>query len=76
MRLAYEVEINSLSCVVFAETPAKARWIAVKGYWEAGYGRKGLWPRPKASRVPWLDNSPLRDRERKAWCPEYARSYP
>jgi hypothetical protein len=71
--LAFEVEINSMTCVVFASTPAKARWIAVKSYWEAGYGRgSGTWPRAKAKRVPHLDKSPLRDREQKAWCPDYA----
>jgi len=37
--LAWTVEINAMSCVVFAATKDKAKWIAVKGYWDAGYGR-------------------------------------
>ncbi len=56
-RLAWEVEINGLSCIVFAETKAKARWIAVHSYREAyGHGR-GYWPpRLTVVRRPHLDN--------------------
>lgn len=71
--LAFEVEIHSLTCVVFAATPAKARWLAVKGYWEAGYGRRGTWPRPVASRRPAFDSCSLKDRGPRAWAPEYVR---
>lgn len=72
--LAFEVEIHSLTCVVFAATPAKARWIAVRSYWEAGYGRgSGTWPRPKATRAPAFDNCQLKDRGGRAWVPEYIR---
>lgn len=72
-KLAFAVEINSMTCVVFAINAAKARWIAVKSYWEAGYGRgPGTWPNPKAKRVPRLDSSPLKDAEQKSWSPDYA----
>lgn len=53
--LAFDVEINSMHGIAFAATKPKARWIAVKSYWDAGYGRKGLWPRPVAVRAPRFD---------------------
>lgn len=74
MKLAFEVTISDMCCIVFSETPAKARWQAVKSYWDAGYGRNGVWPRPAAARVPRLDGSPLRNERQKAWVPEYAES--
>lgn len=52
--LAYRVDIYDMHCVVFSATPAKARWMAVKGYWEA-YGNTG-WPRPTAYREPCYDD--------------------
>ncbi len=52
---AFEVNIEDMRCIAFAETPAKARWKAVRAYWDAGYGRKGVWPRPTASRRPIFD---------------------
>lgn len=56
--VAWHIDINSMSCIVYAETLPKARWKAVSNYWEAGYGRKGLWPNPKACRAPRYDNHP------------------
>lgn len=53
--LAFGVEIYDMRAVVFAATNPKARWLAVKAYWEAGYGSKRVWPRPKAWREPRLD---------------------
>ncbi len=53
--VAYRIDINSMSGVAFATTQAKARWIAVSSYWEAGYGRKGLWPSVSAARALDLD---------------------
>lgn len=38
--VAWEVEINYMSCIVFAATKAKAKWLAVKSYWDA-YSRNG-----------------------------------
>lgn len=73
-RLAFEVDIQFMRCIVFAATPAKARWIAVRSFWDAGYGCKGQWPNAKAVRVPRLDASSLREREAKAWVPEYAEN--
>jgi hypothetical protein len=73
--LAFEVEIHSMRCIVFARTAPKARWIAVRGYWEA-YGRgKGGWPRPIARRISRLDNSSLKDHPSRCWAPEYVEDY-
>lgn len=72
--LAFRVVIRDIDCIVFAETNPKARWQAVKGYWESGYGRKGTWPCPKAVRVPRLDSNPLRQKKQKCWVPEYVES--
>jgi len=69
--VAYEVEINYLSCVVFAATQAKAKWIAVKSYWEA-YSKNGSWPQISIARRPEYDRFP--HREPKAYTPEYVRS--
>lgn len=59
-RVAWKVEIRSMSCIVFATTKAKAQWIAVKGYREAYGHRRGEWPGAKAWRVPEYDRSVLR----------------
>lgn len=74
MNLAWEVEINSMSCIVFAPTKPKARWIAVKSYWEAGYGRgNGTWPSGvHAARVPMFDKSRIaRETRQQAWGRDY-----
>lgn len=68
--LAWRVEINDISCIVFAATKAKARWVAVRAYWEAGYGR-GTWPNPVAVRAPRHDNSPRRNEWPQAWNEEF-----
>jgi hypothetical protein len=52
--LAFEVEINYHGCVVFAETEAKAKWKAVKSYWEA-FGRTSYWPTCSIKRNPRYD---------------------
>jgi hypothetical protein len=57
--VAWEVEIYSMRCIVFATTAPKARWVAVRSYWEAGYGQKGMWPRPHAARCSAFDKSYL-----------------
>lgn len=70
--LAFDVTIDSTHAIVWAETPAKARWQAVKAYRDAGYGRQREWPRPTARRVPRYDDHPLKDRtDSRAWVPEY-----
>ena len=56
--LAWRIEIQDMSGICAAASAPKARWIAVRNYWEAGYGRKGLWPRPVAVREPRFDNHP------------------
>lgn len=61
--VAYRVEIDDMGCICFASSPAKARWMAVAAYWEAGYGRRGVWPRPSAYRRPHLDSHPAKDRD-------------
>jgi hypothetical protein len=69
--VAWEVEINYMSCVVFAATKAKAKWLAVKSYWDA-YGRSKAWPNASVARQPLYDRFP--HREPKAYSPEYVRS--
>jgi hypothetical protein len=72
--LAWEVDISSMRCIVFAATKAKANWLAVKSFWSAGYGRKGVWPRPAAKRQPVYDKSHLKSNpSQHAWVPEYVR---
>ena len=63
MSLAWKVEINYMTCIVFTTTAPKARYIAVKGYWEAGYGSRKVWPRAVAWREPRYDKSMLNGRE-------------
>lgn len=70
--LAWRVEIYDKPCIVFAATQAKAKWIAVKSYWNA-FGRSKVWPRPKASRAQIYDNSALRLQKPQAWSEEYVR---
>lgn len=69
-RVCWSVEIRSMTCIVFAETNEKARWIAVKAYWDA-FGKDGSWPGASARREPQHDNHSLRDGERRAWSPDY-----
>lgn len=69
--LAFEVEINDLYCVAFAATPAKAKWIAVKAYWDA-YGTKGVWPSVSIARRPQYDKFPHR-KAGSVFSPEYVR---
>lgn len=68
--VAWEVEINYMSCIVFAATKAKAKWLAVKSYWDA-YSRSGSWPHTSVARRPQYDRFP--HREAKAYSPEYVR---
>lgn len=72
--VAFDVEIYSLHCIVFAANAGKARWIAVKGYRDAGYGHRRQWPYPRAHRVPRYDRNPLKDRESRCWSPEYVEA--
>jgi len=73
--LAWSVEIDSMSCIVFAATRSKAQWIAVKGYRDAGFGRPGEWPRAKAVRAERYDASALRDQGPRGWTEEYVSGY-
>lgn len=68
--LAWEVEINYASCLVFAATKTKAKWTAVKAYWEA-YGKNGTWPHCSVARRPWHDSFP--GEAGRAYSPEYVR---
>lgn len=72
--LAWLVEIHAMTCIVFAATKAKAKWLAVKAYWDA-YSRDG-WPRPTAGRAERYDDSALRFREPRAWTEDFVRDYP
>ena len=49
---AFKVSIGDMTCVAFAESAPKARWLAVKSYWNAGYGNRRVWPRPSSTRYP------------------------
>jgi hypothetical protein len=73
--LAWTVEIHSMTCVVFAETKARAQWLATKSYW-AAYGNSGQWPRAKAWRAECYDNSVLRFHERRAWSEDHVIDAP
>ena len=69
---AWEVEINYMSCVVFAPTRAKAKWLAVKAYWDA-YSRTLGWPNISIARRPAYDHFPFKHDGPKAYTPEYVR---
>ena len=74
--VAWSVEINSWTMVVFATTKAKANWVAVKSYWDR-FGRDGTWPRPSASRAQRWDRSVLRfSTVRVAYDPSFVDLYP
>ena len=56
-RVAWEVEINGMPCITFAETRSKARWNAVKSYRNAfDTHQRGKWPSVKAKRIERFDN--------------------
>lgn len=70
--VAWEVEIDCASCIVFAPTKAKAKWLAVKAYW-AAYERTRYWPHTNIARRAIYDRFPHLG-ETKAFSPEYVRS--
>lgn len=75
--LAWEVEIHSMTCIVFAASKAKAQMIATKSYWDAYGRRKGEWPRAKAWRVERYDESAVRfEKPQRAWTEDYVRGIP
>jgi hypothetical protein len=59
--VAYEVTLKGERAIVFAASAAKARWAAVRSYWEA-YGREHEWPSVRATRAPRLDGALERSR--------------
>ena len=68
--VAWKVEIHGMTCIVFAATAPKARWLAVKAYWEA-YTKDG-WPRPVAWREKRFDNHYLaKEHNGRCFSPEY-----
>ncbi len=71
--LAWFVEVDSMTCVVFAATAAKAKWIAVKGYRDAGYGNRGTWPPTSVGRRERYDKSPLRHQKPRPWTEDYVQ---
>lgn len=54
--VAWELEVNGHSCVVYAASAAKAKWRAVKSYWEA-YDRRDGWPPISIARAPFYDRA-------------------
>ena len=73
-RIAFKVAIFNEPCIVFAETAAKAKFIAVRSYWEA-YGKSEGWPEISCKRIPGFDSNPLCEGERAAWTIEHAEAY-
>lgn len=71
--VAWTVEIGGMTCVVFAATKAKAQWLAVKFFWDAGFGRPRQWPRPVAYRAETYDRSSKRFTKSQAWSEEHIR---
>ncbi len=69
-KVAWKVEVNGYSCIVFATTKPKARWIAVRSYWEA-YSRNQGWPSVSAWRVPRYDDSARKSDPPRAFCEEF-----
>lgn len=67
--VAWRVEINYYDGVVFAETKAKAKWKAVKHYWEA-FGRTQYWPTCFINREPRFDGF-YRKNEDNVWNENY-----
>ena len=59
-KVAWRVCVNGWGCITFAATKSKAKWIAVKGYWDA-YGKNGSWPSTQARRAEIYDKSYLRN---------------
>ena len=53
--VAFKVDIDGTPCIVFDLTAAKAKWVAVKAYREAGYSRRGVWPQMSIKRAPEYD---------------------
>jgi hypothetical protein len=74
--LAFEVEVDRVSSIVFAATEKSARMKAVLAYWEVGYGRQGEWPPGvRSRRRPFYDRSPQRlQHPGKCWREEYVRA--
>lgn len=66
-KVAWIVEVNDFTCVVFATTRPKARWIAVAGHRDAGYSRRGEWPSTYVRRAAHYDRCVLRDRGPVPW---------
>lgn len=73
--VAWRVELPPGSCIAFAPTKAKARYQAVKAYWEV-YGRDKAWPNCIVTRACVYDRCELRNRPPKAWSEAYVREYP
>lgn len=69
--VAYRVTVNDMTCVVFAFSKPKARWIAVDCYREAGCGRPGEWPSVNAVRAPELNRKWKPDMRQRAYDEEY-----
>ena len=69
--VCWGVEIYEMTTYVFATTKAKAQWIAVRGYREAGFGRSGQWPPARAFRAPRYDACTLKDQPGRCWGEDY-----
>lgn len=63
--VAWRVELNGWTGICFAVSASKAKWTAVKSYWEAFGRRKGEWPRPTAARAKAHDESAMNTERNK-----------
>ena len=66
---AYKVTIDGISAIAFAGTRSRAKWICVRAYWDAGFGKE--WPAVKAVRCPAYDNHPFGELDGRAWSEDF-----
>lgn len=71
MTKAYRVTLDGEESIVFTSTAARAKWICVRSYWEAGFPR--YWPKVTVKRDPLYDNSPQSAEAGECWNPKYVK---
>ena len=76
MSKAWKVTVEGIDCITFSRTRSRAKWIAVRSYWDAGYGDgwpKKKWPQVKAIRCPIYDCDIAAGMEYQAWDEKYLK---
>jgi hypothetical protein len=71
---AFGVRVNGTLCIVFAATRPKAKWVAVKAYREAGYGKRGEWPIISICRDPMYDDHHFSRSAPRAYTEEHVKA--